>query len=166
MKLHDPIKLRRIVAELRDELKKLNDLFTEWEGHRIGEWTDTFFLRGKASIFHDFYCGVENIFQRIATDLNGGLPSSPAWHKTLLQNMLLEIPEVRPPVVSTETSKLLKMFLDFRHMFRHIYGFDLDFEKLDELDKLYPETYDKFIEEVNQFIAFLEKLIAEIEKKD
>jgi len=165
MKQHDPMILKRIVAEIREQLKKLDELFIEWENHRFGEWTDTFFLRGKGSIFHDFYSGVEKTFQRIAAELNGGLPSGPAWHKTLLQNMLLEIPDVRPPIVSTETGKLLKKFLEFRHMFRHVYGFDLEFEKLDDLDRLYSETHKKFGEDVTKFIDFLNALIVEIEKK-
>ena len=74
MRQFDPVTLRRIASEIRQELKKLDELFSEWESHRQGEWTDTFFLRGKASILHDFYCGVENIFKRIAAELNGGLP--------------------------------------------------------------------------------------------
>lgn len=42
MKQHDPMILKRIVAEIREQLKKLDELFVEWENHRFGEWTDTF----------------------------------------------------------------------------------------------------------------------------
>jgi hypothetical protein len=165
MKTFDPLMLRRIVTEIQDELKKLNELFAEWESHRFRDWTDTILLRGKASIFHDFYCGAENIFRRIAPKLNGGLPDGPAWHKRLLQNMSLEIPEVRPSVVSAETFTLLGEFLDFRHRFRHIYGFDLDFKKMEELERIYPETHAKLCEDIKKLIDFLNMLIIEIEKK-
>ena len=164
MKTLDPITLRRVTAEIRDELKKLDDLFTEWESHRLGEWTDTFYLRGKASIDHDFYCGVENIFRRIAAELNGGLPNGGSWHKTLLQNMLLEIPEVRPSVVSGETGKLLKTFLEFHHKFCHVYGFDLDFNQLDDLERLYPETHSAVGADVSKFLQFVGELITDLEK--
>jgi hypothetical protein len=163
MKKFDPDTLRRIAAEIRQERKKLDELFGEWESHRFGEWTDSFFLRGKASIFHDFYCGVENIFKRIASELNGGIPSSPTWHKTLLHNMCLDIPEVRPAVVSQESCKLLNTFLDFRHKFRNIYGIDLQFDKLDDLDKMYPEVHSRFKEDINSFLDFMNKLIERIE---
>jgi len=166
MRKFDPITLRRISAEIRQELGKLDELFREWESHRTGEWADTFFLRGKASIFHDFYCGVENIFKRIASELNGGIPSSPAWHKTLLQNMCLEIPQVRPPVVSEESCKRLSTFLDFRHKFRNIYGIDLQFDKLDEIDKLYPEAHAGFKSDINNFLGFLSRFIDSIEKNN
>jgi len=164
MKPHDPIVIKKIIAEIRAQLKKLDELFVEWENHRLGEWTDTFFLRGKGSVFHDFYCGVENIFKRIAPKLNGGLPEGVAWHKILLDNMRLEIVEVRPAVVSVETAKLLEEFLDFRHKFRHIYGFDLDFKKLDALDQIYPETHKQFVSDINKFIEFLNGLVKEIEQ--
>jgi len=59
MRSFDPITLRRIAAEIREEQFKLDDLFQEWESHRLGDWQDSFFLRGKGSIFHDFYCSVE-----------------------------------------------------------------------------------------------------------
>ncbi len=159
----DPIALRRIAAEIQTELQKLEVLWQEWEGHRYGDWTDTFFLRGKSSIFHDFYCGAENVFKKIASELNGGLPTGAMWHATLLRHMQLEIPQVRPVVISPETGKLLKTFLDFRHKFRHLYGFDLDFEKLDELERLYPTAQKAFAAEVNRFLFFLHNLIAELE---
>jgi hypothetical protein len=165
MKPLDVMTLRRIVTEIQDELGKLNQLFQEWESHRFQEWTDTFFLRGKASVFHDFYCAAENIFKRIAPTLNGGVPEGPGWHKQLLYHMSLAIPEVRPAVVSKETAGLLDEFLDFRHKFRHIYGFDLDFKKMDAIERIYPETHRKFCEDIEKFIAFLERLIAEIETK-
>lgn len=163
MKKLDAIALRRIAAEIQSELRKLEALEKEWEGHRYGDWADTFFLRGKSSIFHDFYCGVENIFKKIASELNGGMPSGSMWHAVLLSNMHLEIPQVRPAVIAMETSKLLKIFLDFRHKFRHIYGFDLDFEKLEELERLYPAAQKAFRGDINSFLSFLDNLIAELE---
>ena len=166
MKQHDPRTLRRIVKEIQYELIKLNELFQEWERHQQDDWADTLFRRGKGSLFHDFYCGVENIFKRIAPKLNGGVPNDPMWQTTLLKNMLLEIPDVRPSVVSAETGKLLQTFLNFRHKFRLIYGFELEIEKMKNLDRLYPEAHRKFVEDINKFIGFLEGMIAEIEKKN
>jgi len=165
MKELDAMVLRRIVTEIQDELGKLNQLFQEWESHRFLEWTDKFFLRSKASVLHDFYCGVENIFKRIAPALNGGLPDGPVWHKELLYHMSLAIPQVRPAVVSKETAVLLDEFLDFRHKFRHIYGFDLDFTKMDAVERIYPETQQKFYKDIMKFLDFLNNLIAEFEKK-
>ena len=165
MKAVDSITLKRLMKEINHELQKLNELFIEWESHRFTDWEDTFLLRCRASIFHDFYCGAENIFKRIAPKLNGGIPNGAEWQTTLLHNMLLEIPEVRPAVVSMETGQLLKTFLAFRHKFRLIFGFELDPEKMRKLDQVYPEAHTKFDEDIKKFIAFLEGLINKIESQ-
>jgi hypothetical protein len=39
---------------------------------------------------HNFYTGCERIFQLIATELNGGLPSGSDWHRRLLTRMQIE----------------------------------------------------------------------------
>lgn len=165
MKPLDVMMLKRIVIQIQDELGKLNQLFEEWEAHRYKDWTDTIFLRGKASVFHDFYCGAENIFKRIAPALNGGVPEGPGWHKELLGHMSLAIPDVRPAVVSKETASLLDEFLVFHHKFRHIYGFDLDFRKMDAVEQIYPEAHRRFQEDVTVFLGFLSNLIKEFEKE-
>jgi hypothetical protein len=163
MKPHDALKIKRIILEVNEQLNKLEELFAEWENHRLLEFADTYLLRGKGSVFHDFYSGAEKIFQRIAVELNGGVPKGQEWHKIFLQNMMSELPGVRPPVIAAETGKLLKKFLEFRHMFRNVYGFDLEFEKLDDLDRLYPEAHKKFREDIQKFIAFLEQLVKKLE---
>jgi len=43
--------------------------------------------------------------------------------------MTLSIPEVRPPVLSKETAKMLDEFRSFRHVFRNVYGFNLASDK-------------------------------------
>jgi hypothetical protein len=60
----------------------------------------------------------------------------------------------------------LNEFLDFRHKFRHIYGFDLDFKKLEDLERIYPEAHKKFGEDIERFIVFLEGLINAIETRN
>jgi len=44
----------------------------------------------------------------------------------LLDHMLLDVPGVRPPVLSEQTVRQLERFLAFRHRFRNLYLFDLD----------------------------------------
>ena len=79
--------------------------------------------------------------------------------------MSLAIPDVQPAVVSKETASLLDEFLDFRHKFRHIDGFDLDFRKMDAVEQIYPETYRKFQEDMAVFLGLLNSLIKEFEKE-
>lgn len=46
-------------------------------------------LRGAGDIVHDFYNAVERYFERVASELDGGLPVGPDSHATLLARMPL-----------------------------------------------------------------------------
>lgn len=63
-------------------------------------------LRGIGAIVHDFYTGIEHLFERIAPELNGGLPAGPSWHRELLDDMTLDLPGVRPPVKAPKGEEL------------------------------------------------------------
>ena len=47
--------------------------------------------------------------------------------------------------------KKLKEFLSFRHLFRHIYGFRLTWEKINPLCNDMENVLNKFKEEINCF---------------
>jgi hypothetical protein len=52
---------------------------------------------------HDVYSGLERVFKQIAATVDGNVPSSPEWHRELLEQMGLDLPQVRPPVLSDST---------------------------------------------------------------
>lgn len=52
----------RLAAEIRDELQKLDWLYAEWQGVDVEAGPHSLLMRGKASVFHDFYFGTERIF--------------------------------------------------------------------------------------------------------
>lgn len=109
--------------------------------------------------FHNFYTGCERIFQKIADDVNGGVPSSIDWHKRLLKSMSIEIEKIRPPVISKKTAMALAEYLGFRHVVRNIYGFEIDSGRLQRLIEKLPVVYKNFKREVDIFIEFLEEMI-------
>ena len=89
--------------------------------------------RAAGSILHDFYCGVEKLFERIAFNLDGELPKGEDWHMELLLQMARSLEGIREPVISRELLSKLKEFLRFRHLFRHIYGFELKWSRFEKL---------------------------------
>jgi hypothetical protein len=44
-------------------------------------------LAALVAILHAFYNGVENIFKRVAANVNGGPPRGPFWHADLIAAM-------------------------------------------------------------------------------
>ena len=108
-------KIHRVISEIEEELGNIERLLSELNEHQKEEPRNSFYLRAVGSIFHDFYCGVERIFERIAEELNGGIPEGENWHIQLLKDMSLQIEEVRPSVISKELVAELKGYLEFRH---------------------------------------------------
>lgn len=82
-----------------------------------------------AVMLHSFYNGVENIFKRIALECNGDLPGGESWHRALLDLMSHSGPG-RSAVISPSLAARLKKYLQFRHVFRSVYGFLLSWERM------------------------------------
>ena len=116
---------------------------------------DTFSLRARGSILHDFYSGIERVFVRIAEELNGGVPQGEQWHQQLVRDMGLEIPEVRPAVIDEELSRSLGDFRRFRHVFRNVYGFALEDQRMRPLEERLPTVLAAFRRQVGEFLAWI-----------
>jgi predicted nucleotidyltransferase len=86
-------------------------------------------IRAAGSIIHDFYGGVERIFERIAVRLGPGLPAGESWHTFLLRSMESEAKGIRAAVIDHELASRLVDYLRFRHLFRHSYGYELQWQK-------------------------------------
>lgn len=146
--------IQRLIVEIESELEHLAALRDE--AAQAPHATGTFALRGRGSILHDFYGGIERVFRRIAEELEGGLPQGDQWHRQLLTDMSLEIPGVRTAVVSSDLVNRLDDYLRFRHLFRNVYGHVLEGERLARLEVRLPETHRLFEEELRAFLRWLE----------
>jgi hypothetical protein len=144
----------RLRKEVEMELSGLERLRAEHAGVPGGN-TDVYMLRARASILHDFYSAVERIFVRIAQELNGGVPGTERWHRDLLMDMSLELDSVRPALITRELHDLLVPFLGFRHLFRNVYGFAIDAERLALLDAQFDEAFRRFQQEMRRFLDWL-----------
>ena len=104
----------------------------------------------------EVYEGIENIFERVARQVDGALPSGPEWHKNLLAQMT-ERRAVRPPVISHETAGLLEELLDFRHKVRNIYGAELIYALTEAHAKHIHELFARVCADLDTFAAALVK---------
>jgi hypothetical protein len=117
---------------------------------------DDFTIGGFANYVHSFYNGLENIFKLIAEYVDESQPQSAGWHRELLNQMSLELQDLRPAVLTAELASVLEDYLEFRHFFRHSYGFDLDWDELKpKAEKLKP-TFEKLEAAFQQFFVFLQ----------
>jgi hypothetical protein len=133
--------LRRLLSRLQQLLAKCRDTApTEIE------------LFALAATLHSFYTGVENIFKRVAVELDGEPVRGEAWHRELLLRMKTPSSR-RPALLSEELHSTLLEYLRFRHVFRSAYSFDLDWQKMSPLVLRLRETLQKLEDALDDFLA-------------
>jgi hypothetical protein len=93
------------------------------------------FLDSASLNMHDVYSGFERVFKQIAATVDGSVPASSEWHRELLEQMALDLPKVRPPILSRESIRSLDEYLRFRHVVRNVYTFSFDPERISRLVK-------------------------------
>ena len=78
---------------------------------------------------HNLYSAIEGYALRIAKAFENHL-NERSWHRSVVQRMAVEVPEIRPRVWSLELTRHVDELRRFRHAFRHIYDSGLDPRKL------------------------------------
>jgi len=108
-------------------------------------------LSALALVLHSFYNGVENIFRRVATELGSGAPRGQFWHRRLLDSMK-QPATARPALISEQLAERLDEYLQFRHLFRHSYGFDLGWNSMKPLALECQDTLKQLEWELDRFL--------------
>lgn len=136
-------RLRRLLAEHQADFARL-------------EMSEPTLLEreGAATALHSFYTGVEFIMRSVAERFDGGVDKAGDWHSTLLDSMRRAAPG-RPPLLSDATADRLRAYLVFRHRFRNIYGFELDWALMKPLVLGLEETLAAFEADLARFLAAL-----------
>ena len=109
-----------------------------------------------ARYLYDFYKQLENIFARIAREIDQELPTGEEWHKILLQKMG-EHTSTRNAVLTQETCSELQTLLGFRHVFLYVYGDELDYEEMLINANRVNEVFPNISNELQAFILYLQK---------
>lgn len=129
------------LANLENELARYG-LYPKVTATQVGGFPleDIAVARIVGSSLHDYYTALENIFRIVAAKIDKSIPQGAEWHRELLEQMALEIPGLRPPVITPTTAALLEPYRGFRHVFRNVYGFNLSFSRVKELLERLPDV--------------------------
>jgi hypothetical protein len=154
--------LELLKADINDELTRISRLRQEFE--QIKVWLDkpakdvSQYDRAAIGYYlHSFYNGCEALFTTIARFFENDL-SSESWHKDLLRRMTYEINGYRPAVIDEELYGLLNDFRGFRHIFRHSYTFELDWERERLVALKFEQASSLLAEQVARFMNKLDDL--------
>jgi hypothetical protein len=113
-------------------LRQLLDKFAPLRKKAESVSPDTVEIVALAGLLQSFYNGIENIFKRVALCLDQTLPRGEMWHSRLLDLMAKSSLNM-DPVISKVFQDRLRLYMNFRHVFRHSYSFDLQWPKMAEL---------------------------------
>lgn len=102
-------------------------------------------------MLHAFYTGVENILKRITVELGEDLPRGEAWHRQLL-NAMARAGRSRPALISESLRDALRPYLEFRHVFRQAYTFQLKWPRMARLVVESEAIFKQFEKELDAFL--------------
>ena len=152
---------KRLTQRINDELTKIEETLARIR--RGLESIDILPVEARefientiATDLADVYRGIENIFLRIAREVDMHVPTGSRWHKNLLAQMAEQRPE-RTSVISENTFLQLEDLLDFRHKVTNIYGRQLVYEKTEEHANSIDELFATLSREFNTFTDSLAK---------
>ncbi len=159
-------KLREIALDIENELARLSQLeaqikTVEAEINNNPHLANIFY-ESLALKLHNFYTGCERIFQIVASELNGGLPSSYDWHRRLLTRMATQ-QDRHPALLTKKTAQGLGEYLAFRHVVRNIYGFELESQRVATLVRKYYQIWHSFDQDLRNFLSWLRSLADSLE---
>jgi len=87
-----------------------------------------------ADIITDYYTCVETALVRIAKAFENELEKD-RWHASLLERMNVDVPRVRPRVVTEEAHRHLHELLRFRHLRRYYFDRKYDRDRMELLER-------------------------------
>jgi hypothetical protein len=102
---------------------------------------------------HSFYNGTERFLESIARDLDESRPTGPTSHRDPLDQAAAPVPGLRDAVITEATRRALARYLDFRHRFRHLYFFDLEWVDVEPLAREVSTTWLTVRGELERFLA-------------
>jgi hypothetical protein len=94
----------------------------------------------------------------VAGEVDGSQPTGRRWHRDLLPQMALDVPSVRPAVLASESAAALTDYLEFRHVVRIVYSFNLQPQRVTELVRSLRPAFDLARRDLLGFAAFLDGL--------
>ncbi len=158
MTLHWQTLAQRIRMEIAEIDQAVDTATQHWQRYQNAIEDRPAFLNSVALNLHSFYNGTERALELIAREMDGGPLGGDMWHTELLRQMRLELPDVRPAVLSEATCYALDEYRKFRHLVRHSYATRLEAAKIVPLVEKLPATWQQVKSQLLDFAEFLSEL--------
>jgi len=108
---------------------------------------------------HNLYNAFECVFRLIADAFENHIPESDKWHSLLLERMGRSIPDIRPALLSQTALESLDELRRFRHLFRHLYRYDLKAEGVQKALTQAQRLRTIYTADFQRFYQFIDALV-------
>jgi hypothetical protein len=149
--------LRGELAKGLAVLRRMEDYLCDFEKRKLAHAPGDDEAMALSQALTNYYTCLETLFLRISTFFENSLEEA-AWHQSLLDRMGIEVPDVRPRVVSQEAEGALRELLKFRHFCRYYFEMDYDWDKLRLVLGKFHQAREVVRADLGRFDAFLSDL--------
>ena len=149
-----------VAGRIRQELTALETVAARAGGAwaEVTEGPGGYHVDAAALNLHGFYAGLERVFLIVAERIDGSVPSGAAWHQELLRQMAVDLPYIRPAVISEQLAAELDRYRGFRHVVRNAYAYVLDARRVGELVEGLPSALARLRAELITFADVLDEI--------
>ncbi len=150
---------KALVDKIENKMSEIDELFEshkEFIEEALGSDDEPkrIYISGFSKVLHDFYMGLENIFELIAKEIDGTVPDGESSHRDLI-NQIANVNENRIAVLSEDVISDLEMYLGFRHKSRHTYSYKHEWALMRPLILNVRDVWRDVNEELEAFIKTL-----------
>jgi hypothetical protein len=144
---------KRIEIELNEIEKLINRIDIGLK--KAKQSSDDYYIDSVALNLHGLYSSIEKIFIIIAENIDNELPDGKDWHIKLIEQMIKEVKNTRPAIISKELAGKLDEYRGFRHIVRNVYSYNFKAEKIDKLVVNVRPIFHELKIYINAFNEFL-----------
>lgn len=142
--------LQQFLTDLQHVVDRSQQILQKYQATQDDDYVGTLALN-----LHGFYTGVERCFEEIARQIDETVPSGTDWHRRLLRQMSAEVPNLRPPVIQTQTYHSIDEYRSFRHVVWNVYTFDLQPDRVVALTEKLTDSFIALRTDIEAFCNFL-----------
>lgn len=110
-----------------------------------------------AAFIAQFYGGIENIIKRIHRYHGVSMPTGDSWHVEIFKRFCKPSYEPFTVLFDESLASDLLPFRKFRHVVYHGYGFQLDWDRMEEGLEKVEGVYKRFVASISSYLDRLEE---------
>jgi len=147
-----------LLGYIKSQRVEINRLLSEIENIEPQNNETTVYL---GYSLHNIYCAFEDLFKEITRAFENQIEDPSRYHRELLKRMTIEVPLIRPCLLSKDSYRVLDELRMFRHTFRHAYTYELDSEKVKDLKLRILSGFETINSDIDMFENYLKTKMTE-----